>query len=418
MLSSREIRIESLSQILSLASTTSLEPEPVKLDIKLILTGERLLYYLLQHYDPEFGLLFKVAADFSEDMQRTHENTALYSHLIAGLQQQHQILPISRSGVARIIEHCSRLVGDAEKVSLHIGNLLDLIREAEYWAKQNQREQINRDDVQQAIDKQYYRLDQLRERVFESILRGIHLIDTTGKKIGQVNGLSVLQIGDHAFGRPSRITATARLGSGKVIDIEREVELGGAIHSKGVLILSSYLANRYAQDEPLSLSASLVFEQSYGMIEGDSASAAELCALLSVLADLPINQGLAITGSVNQYGEIQAIGGVNEKIEGHFDICAAREFNGSQGVIIPSSNIKHLMLKQAVLDAVEQQQFHIYAVNHVDDVMSLLTGMSTGDADDKGDYPADSINGKIQLRIRELQKLRKAFSEDKSKDKS
>jgi predicted ATP-dependent protease len=250
----------------------------------------------------------------------------------------------------------------------------------------------------------------MRERVHESILRGVHLVDTAGEKVAQVNGLSVYQIGDHAFGQPSRITATARLGSGDVVDIEREVEMGGAIHSKGVLILSAFLADRYARNNPLSVAATLVFEQSYGGVDGDSASCAELCALLSALSGLPIRQGLAITGSVNQHGQVQAIGGVNEKVEGFFDICNARGLSGEQGVLVPASNLEHLMLRADVVDAVANDRFAVYAIATVDQAVELLTGVPAGAADDNGDYPPDSVNGLVQARVHALNELHKEYA--------
>jgi len=405
-----EVRIEGLERLLSLASTTSLQPEPIPLDIKVVLTGSRLLYYLLKEYDPEFGQLFKVASDFEEEIDRDDENTALYAQLIATLQQENELAAIDKKGVARIIEYCARMIDDGEKISLHMGNLVDLLRESDYWAKEAGRKSITEEDVQQVIDSRHTRLDRIHERVQEQTLRGIHLIDSTGEKVAQVNGLSVLQLGDYAFGHPVRITATARLGSGKVIDIEREVEMGGSIHSKGVMILSAYLANHYAKEQPLPLSATLVFEQSYGMIEGDSASVAELCALLSALAEVPIKQSLAVTGSVNQHGEVQAIGGVNEKIEGFFEICNARELTGEQGVIIPRTNISHLMLRADVRQAVEQGKFAIYAVDSVDQVLELLTGVEVGEANKRGNYPAKSINYLIQQRLQKLTKLHKSFA--------
>ena len=405
-----EVRIESLERLLSLASTSSLQPEPIPLDIKVVLTGSRLLYYLLKQYDPEFGQLFKVAADFEEEIERDNENTLLYARLIATLQQENELTVIDKKGVARIIEYCARMVDDGEKISLHLGSLVDLLREADYWSKERGRKSISKDDVQKVIDTRRQRLDRIHERVQEQTLRGIHLIDSTGEKVAQVNGLSVLQLGDYAFGHPVRITATARLGGGKVIDIEREVELGGAIHSKGVMILSAYLANHYAKEQPLALSATLVFEQSYGMIEGDSASAAELCALLSALAEIPIKQSLAVTGSVNQHGEIQAIGGVNEKIEGFFEICNARGLTGEQGVIIPRTNISHLMLRADVREAVENGKFTIYAVDSIDQVLELLTELEVGEANKRGSYPAKTINYLIRHRLQKLSKLRKSFS--------
>ncbi|WP_373017773.1 Lon protease family protein [Thiomicrorhabdus sp.] len=413
ILRSREIKIESLEQVLSLASTTSLQPEPIPVDVKVVLSGSRLLYYLLKQYDPEFDLLFKVAVDFAEDMDRDDTSMELYARMIAALQKQNDLLPLEKGAVERIIEHSSRLAQDSEKVSLHMGHLSDLLKESDYWAKESDREYITRDDVQKVIDTRLYRMDQIRERIQEEILRGTYLVNTSGEAVAQVNGLSVIQLDDYSFGRPSRITATARLGSGKVIDIEREVELGGAIHSKGVMILSSYLAYRYAKERPLALSASLVFEQSYGMIEGDSASAAELCALLSALADVPLKQSLAVTGSVNQHGEIQAIGGVNEKIEGFFDICEARGLTGEQGVIIPASNVKHLMLKASVVEAVENGKFTVYSVTAIDEVMALLTGLEIGVADENGEYPKESLNGMIERQIRKLTELREQFSESK-----
>jgi lon-related putative ATP-dependent protease len=410
VLHGRELRIESLERMLSLASTTSLEPEPMPSDVKVVLIGDRMLYYLLKAYDPEFALLFKVAADFSEDIDRSAENTELMARLIGSIQQDESLRPLSREAVGRLIEHLARTAADGEKVSVHMGNLCDLMRESDYWAGQDGGEDvIGTEHVQTAIDKRIYRLDQIRERVHESILREIQLVDTTGEQVGQVNGLSVMQLGDYAFGRPSRITATARLGEGKFIDIEREVELGGPIHSKGVMILSSYLGGKYASDTPLSVSASLVFEQSYGQVEGDSASVAELCALLSALGQIPLRQSLAVTGSVNQHGEVQAIGGVNEKIEGFFDICKARGLAGEQGVIIPASNAKHLMLREDVVQAAAEGQFHIYPVKHVEEAMRLLSGLEAGEAGKDGAFPPQSFNGRVAARLQELTETRKAF---------
>lgn len=409
-LRAHEIKIESLEQLLSLASTTSLQPEPIPLNVKVILTGNRLLYYLLKQYDPEFGQLFKVAADFAEDMDRDEKSVELYARMIATLQQHNNLLALDKKAVERVIEHCSRMAEDGEKVSLHMGGLLDLLRESDYWAKQSGRTVVSQSDVQKVIDTRRHRLDQIRERMLEQTIRGTYLINTSGEKVAQVNGLSVIHLDDHAFGRASRITATARLGSGKVIDIEREVELGGAIHSKGVMILSAYLAYRYAKEQPLALSASLVFEQSYGTIEGDSASAAELCALLSALAQIPVKQNLAVTGSVNQHGEIQAIGGVNEKIEGFFDLCQARGLTGDQGVIIPAANQKHLMLKADVVQAIERGEFTLYSVEFIDEVMALLSGITAGELNAKGDYPAESFNGMIQQRILKLTELHEQYA--------
>ncbi len=407
-----EVRIESLERMVSLASTTSLQPEPIPISVKVVLTGSRLLYYLLKQYDPEFSLLFKVEADFAEDIERNDENSELYAKLIAGLQKENELAPLNKRAVQRTIEHCSRLVEDSEKLSLHMGSLLDLLREGDYWAKQSRQQEIGEQDIQKAIDTRQYRQDQIRERVHEQVIRGDYLLDTSGEKVAQINALSIIQLGDYAFGRPSKITATARLGQGKVIDIEREVKLGGSIHSKGVMILSSYLANRYAKDQPISLSASLVFEQSYGFVEGDSASAAELCALLSALSEVPIKQNYSVTGSVNQYGEIQTIGGVNEKIEGFFDVCKTRGLTGDQAVIIPQQNVKHLMLNADVREAVEQDMFAVYSVQTIDQLMELLTGKEAGVKDKNNHYPAGTINHMVQKRIDQLNTLRKYFADE------
>lgn len=415
-LRAHEVRMESLEKMLSISSTISLEPDPIPIDVKVILTGDRWLYYLLKKHDPEFNQLFKVAVDFSEDIERTSENTLSYAYMIANLQHEQEFKPFDQGAVAKIIEESSRSIEDAEKLSLHKGKLVDLLRESDYWAEQSGRQVVCREDVQHAIDTRINRLDQLRERVHEQVLRGNYLLQTEGEKIAQVNGLSVIQLGDYAFGRPSRITATARLGTGKVIDIEREVELGGSIHSKGVLILSSYLANRYVQDQPLSLSASLVFEQSYGFVEGDSASVAELCALLSALAKLPINQSFAITGSVNQHGQVQAIGGVNEKIEGFFDICKARQLTGQQAVIIPASNVKHLMLRKDVVEAVEKNQFSVFAVETVDQAMELLVNKTAGIENKNGVFPSDSINDIVQKQLIKMNRKRQSFSKPSKHD--
>jgi lon-related putative ATP-dependent protease len=408
-LRSREIRIEVLGQTLSLVSTVSLEPEPIPLDVKVILLGERLLYYALYEADPDFGELFKVAVDFEDQMARTADNHLLYARMIGTIARQEGIRPLDRAAVARVIEQSARLAGDADKLSTHVHSVADLLREADYWAGEAQHPVIDAPDVQHAIDAQIRRLDRVRERIQEEIQRGTILIDTQGTAVGQVNGLSVLSMGQFAFGRPSRITARVRLGRGEVVDIEREVALGGPIHSKGVLILSAYLGARYASDRPLSLSASLVFEQSYSGVEGDSASSAELYALLSALADFPVKQGLAVTGSVNQRGQVQAIGGVNEKIEGFFDICRAQGLTGEQGVLIPASNVKHLMLRHDVVAAVAAGQFQVYAVETIDQGIELLTGVPAGERDDTGEFPAGSVNQRVEARLIALAEKRLAF---------
>jgi lon-related putative ATP-dependent protease len=409
-LRSGQIRIESLGQALSLISTASLEPEPIPLSAKVVLVGERLLYYLLCQRDDEFDELFKVAVDFEEEMDRSPANQLLYAKLIGQLARHEKLLPFDRGAVARVIEHSARMAGDAEKLSLHNRTLSDLLREADYWTRKEGRVVVAAEDVQRAVNSQVYRASRLRDRYREEILRGTLLIDTMGAKVGQVNGLSVVQPGRFAFGHPSRITARVRLGRGEVVDIEREVELSGPIHSKGVLILSGFLGARYAPDRPLSLSASLVFEQSYSGVEGDSASSAELYALLSALAETPIKQSLAVTGSVNQRGEVQAIGGVNEKIEGFFDLCHARGLTGEQGVLIPASNVKHLMLRRDVVEAVEAGKFHVYPVETIDQGISLLTGLEAGERDGAGKFPEGSVNHRVEARLIALAEKRAAFA--------
>jgi lon-related putative ATP-dependent protease len=403
------IRIEPMAQALGLFSTVTLEPDPIPLDIKVALVGDRLIYYLLSEYDPEFTRLFKVAADFDERFDRTDEHNQLYARLIATLVREEKLRPFDRTGVARVLEFAARETGDSEKLSTGIERLLDLLREANHWAGKDNREVVGGAEVQQAVDAQIGRLDRMRERVQEEILRGTIAIDTEGAVVGQVNGLSVMQLGGFAFGRPSRITARVRLGKGEVLDIEREVELGGPLHSKGVLILSGFLSSRYADERPLSLSASLVFEQSYGGVEGDSASSAELYTLLSAIAGVPIKQCFAVTGSVNQHGRVQAIGGVNEKIEGFFDLCAGRGLTGEQGVLIPATNVKHLMVHRRVLAAVEEGRFHIYPVHTIDQGIEILTGMAAGERGADGQYPEGSLNHKVEARLREMAEKRRAF---------
>ncbi len=329
--------------------------------------------------------------------------------MIATLARKESLLPFQREACGRLIEQAARETGDAERLSAHMQDLQDLMREADYLARRDAQSAVPATAVQAAIDARKRRAERLRLLMQEDILREIKRIDTTGSKVGQVNGLSVIEIGDSAFAHPTRLTATVRLGEGEVIDIEREIELGGAIHSKGVLTLSSFLATRYASNLPLSMSASLAFEQTYGMVEGDSASMAELCALLSAIADIPINQSRAITGSVDQFGRMQAIGAVNEKIEGFFDICLARGLSGEQGVLIPRDNRKHLMLRADVVAACAEGKFHIWAVSDVDEAIELLTGLPAGAPDEEGAVPAGSMNYLVASRLLELSALRQMY---------
>jgi lon-related putative ATP-dependent protease len=394
-----EVQIESLGQSLSIIDTVSLDPEPVPLDIKIVLVGERMLYYLLCEYDPDFSELFKVQADFEEEMPRDEANVELYARLIGTIARNEKMRPFDAGAVARVIERAARIAGDRDKLTTHMRSIADLLHESNYWAGKSGRQTVAAEDVTQAIEAHIRRSDRLREKVQEVIAEGVVLIDSEGAKAGQINGLSVMQLGGFAFGRPSRITARVSMGRGRVIDIEREVKLGGPLHSKGVLILSGFLADRFGRDKPMALAASLVFEQSYGGVDGDSASSAELYALMSALSGVPIRQGLAVTGSVNQRGEVQAIGGANEKIEGFFDVCKARGLTGNQGVLIPASNTRHLMLREDVVEACRKGEFAIYAMESIDQGLEILTGVSAGEADDQGLYPEESINRLVADRL-------------------
>ena len=411
-LRTRQIRIESLAQLYSLVSTISLEPEPIPLQVKVILLGERTLYYLLSTYDPDFTELFKVAADFEDEMERNPDNHLAYARMIGSMAVREKLRHFDRGAVARIVEHGSRMAGDATKLTTHLQGICDLVHEADYHAAEAGRDRVTADDVQAVVEAQVHRAARIQERIREAMMRDTILIDTTSERIGQINGLAVYSLGERSFGRPSRITARVRMGKGEVIDIEREVEMGGPIHSKGVLILSGFLGARYAPERPLSLSATLVFEQSYSGVEGDSASSAELYALLSAISGVPIRQWFAVTGSVNQYGEVQAIGGVNEKIEGFFDLCRERGLDGRHGVLIPASNVENLMLRNDVVRAVEEGKFSIWPVSHIDQGIELLTGVPAGGQAPDGSWPQGTINAKIVERLESMAKKQKEFESD------
>ncbi|MBQ8347545.1 MAG: AAA family ATPase [Alphaproteobacteria bacterium] len=383
--------------------TTILEPEAIPLNVKVVLLGEPELYYMLAENDPDFMELFKVEANFFPYMEKTQENISKYARLIATQARRNKLRPLQKDAVARLIEHASRLAEDSQKLTAHIASISDLIREANYCAMTDGKSPvITRGHVDQAIISKIKRSDRIQERMTEQIKRGSVLIDTDGAVVGQINGLAVFEFGQLSFGKPSRITCLTRMGSGEIIDIEREVDLGGPLHTKGVLILSSFLASRFSQNAPLSMEATLVFEQSYGEIDGDSASSTELYALLSALSDVPIKQNLAVTGSVNQFGQIQAIGGVNEKIEGFFDICRMRGLTGTQGVLIPRTNVVNLMLRQDIVEACKSGMFHIYPVSTIDEGIEILTGLPAGERDDAGNYPENTINGKVQKRLNQF----------------
>jgi lon-related putative ATP-dependent protease len=398
-LSQQAIEIEDLSRFLGLASTVTLEPDPIPLDVKVVLVGDRLLYYMLAQADPDLLQHFKVLADFDDDIDRAPATEATLARVIASLVREEKLRPFERSAVARTVEQAARLADDAGKLTLAVEEIRDLVVEASFWADDAKRAVVTAADVNKAIDQQMARAARLRERTKEMVLRDIALIATSGSHVGQINGLSVFMLGGHPFGRPARITCRVRPGAGRIIDIEREVDLGGPLHSKGVLILSGFLAGRYALDAPMSLSASLVFEQSYSGVDGDSASSAELYAILSALAEAPLRQDFAVTGSVNQYGEVQAIGGVNEKIEGFFEICKARGLTGTQGVLIPASNVQHLMLREEVVDACRAGQFSIWPVRTIDEGLEILTGQKVAE-----------INEAVKKKLYEFAETRRKFA--------
>ncbi len=418
VLRAKELRIESLGQQYSLISTITLEPEPIPINVKVILIGDRILYYLLHHYDPDFRELFKVNADFEDDIPRNAENDQLYARMIGTIATRHDLLPFTADAVGRIIEQSSREVSHALKFSTHLRTLSDILKESDYWARKNHHTAIDTSDIEKVLETRIQRLNRIQRKLYEQIDEGTMMINVTGSTVGQINALSFISIGGYQFGIPSRVTARTRIGKGDIINIERKVELSGPIHSKGIMILSAYLGSTYASDLPLSLSASLVFEQSYGIIEGDSASSTELYALISSLSDLPIKQNIAVTGSVNQFGEIQAIGGINEKIEGFFDICMKKDPEAFYGVIIPEANVKHLMLKEELRLAVEKGKFAIYAVKTINEGISILTGVEAGESDDKGHFPPSSVNGKVVARLEEFSKIIKEFNHSKHEENS
>ncbi len=413
-LRSGEIEIEEIGERLGFLATKSLRPQPIPLSIKVVLVGRPLLYSLLHNYDEEFPELFKVKADFDTRMECKAENIQDFLALISTFCNKEKLLHLEGSAVAKLLEQSARLVEDQEKLSTHFGALADVIREANFWARQENSTQISDKHIRQALEAKIYRSNLIAERLNEMIERGMLLIETAGQIVGQVNGLAVLNLGDYEFGKPSRITASVGPGRGGIIDIEREVELGGPLHSKGVLILSGYLVKQFAQEQPLSLSARLVFEQNYEGVEGDSASSTELYALLSALSGLPIKQGIAVTGSVNQQGEVQAIGGVNEKVEGFFDVCQVQGLTGEQGVIIPQSNVANLMLRENVVEAVAAKKFSIWAVRAINEGIEILTGVPAGERGSDGKFPEGTVNGRIEQRLREFgERLKEAGKEKK-----
>lgn len=394
-LASKKIKIEAPSDETSF-TTISLDPEPIPLDVKVILTGNSELYDMLSERDPDFNDFFKVEADFGVIMDRNHDNEVEYAKLIGSLSKKKHLRSLNRQAVAKVIEYSSRLADDSGKLTAHIASIGDLLREADYWARHSKANQIGKNHIEQAIDAQTYRCDRIKQEMLEQIDEGTILLDVEGKRVGVINGLVVYNFSRYSFGKPARITTQVRMGSGEFLNIEREIEMSGPIHTKGVLILQSLLANRFAKMSPLSLNASIVFEQSYGGVDGDSASSTEYYCLISAISNLPIRQDIAVTGSINQFGEVQPIGGVNEKIEGFFDVCKHRGLTGNQGVIIPRTNVKNLMLRDDVITAVEEGKFYIYAIDNVDDGVEILLNKKAGTMDKNGKFPKGTVNYEVQ----------------------
>lgn len=417
-LTNKCIKIEEAAEHLGLTTTKSLKPEPIPLEVKVVLTGTPRHYQLLYMLDMEFKELFKVKAEFDNTMDRTKNNIDSYVSLIGNIAKKEELKPLDASGLAKMIEHSSRLAGHQNKLSTKFADVADILREANYYAVEKNSEYVTSAQIKDAIEEKVYRSNLIQEKIQELIEQNLILIDTKQEKTGQVNGLSVINLGDFTFGRPSRVTTSIGLGRKGIIDIERESKLGGKIHTKGVMIISGYITEKYAQDKPLSLSARLVFEQSYGEIDGDSASSTELYALLSNLSGLPIKQYIAVTGSVNQKGEIQAIGGVNEKIEGFFEVCEMNGLTGKQGVIIPQSNVQNLMLKEKVVEAVKSGQFNIYPVKTIDDGIEILTGVDSGKRKPDGTFEEDTVNFKVNKKLKEIAEKLKEFPATEEEKKS
>ncbi|MBY8173962.1 AAA family ATPase [Vibrio fluvialis] len=403
-LRSRQMSFTSLEKEVTLTGTVSLDPEPIPLDVKIILFGDYRTYELLTHYDPEFSELFRVTADFEDEMKRTADSELHYARFISSIVHDNNMLHCDRKAIARIIEHSSRITGDQNKLSLHSAHIANLLRESNYVARQANSNMIRQNHVDEALKNQEMRVNRLQEGVMESFVNGTTLMQTEGMAIGQVNALSVLATSDHAFGAPNRITATTSYGDGDIIDIERSVDLGGSIHSKGVMILSAYLSSVFGRTARVPLTTTITFEQSYGGVDGDSASMAEFCAIVSAFSKQPNRQDIAITGSMNQFGESQPIGGVNEKIEGFFDVCGIKGRHNTQGVIIPRSNTHNLMLRADIVKAVEKGEFHIWAIDHVIEAIEIFTGKPAGVATDDGSYPVDTIFGLAQAKLNALRK--------------
>lgn len=413
----KEIKIEDLGELYGLFSTRTIRPEPLPLNLKIVLTGDPYIYQLLYTYDERFQKLFKVKAHMDTEMDLKHENIRQSAHMMARYCNEHKLRHLDVSGVSRVLEHGIEMTEDREKMTLELGILNDLLKESDYFAKLDNSEVIGRKHVEEAIKKRIYRSGLIEERVKEMVEKDIFWVETTGTKVGQVNGLSVLMAGDHVFGKPSRITATVSVGREGTVSIDREAKMSGNTHTKGLMILTSLLRDRFAQNKPISLTASLCFEQSYGMVDGDSASSTEFYVLLSAISGVPVKQGIAVTGSVSQKGEIQPIGGVNHKIKGFFDICKHKGLTGTQGVMIPEKNVRNLMLDQEVVDAVEAGKFHIWPVTTVEEGLKILMDMDAGAMQPDGTYPEGTIFRKVDERLQQIANIVKEYGKDSSNGK-
>lgn len=412
VLKDQEIRMEEVGEQYRLVATVSLKPEPIPTRLKVVLLGTPWLYYVLQNYDEDFLKLFKVKGELSDEMELSDENLLAYSYLIASLANREKLLPFGPEATARVAEHGLRLAEDQKKLSTGLIAITDLVREAHHWARADKKETVEAVHVLKAIEESIYRSDYLERRLGEMIAEDTIRIDVTGAAVGQANGLSVYDMGDYAFGKPSRVTARVHMGKEGLVNIERESDLGGPIHNKGVMILHGFFGARYAQKYPLSLAATVCFEQSYGGVEGDSASSTELFTLISAISGVPLRQDLAITGSVDQFGRIQPVGGVNLKIEGFYKTCKAKGLTSTQGVVMPLANVKNLMLDMEIVDAVKDGRFHIHPIADVDEGLELLTGMPAGTPDPFGDYPKESVNGKVMAKLEKFHHQWRKIHED------
>jgi lon-related putative ATP-dependent protease len=410
-ITSRKLAVEDIAQRLGYIATKTLTPEPIPFDAKVILVGSPDLYYALYQYDRDFREIFKIKADFDTTMERNEENVNMYASFICTLCKKEKLKHLDPSGIASVVEYSSRLAEDQTKLSTWFANIADIIREASHYAAEEDAEYTTAKHIDKALEERVYRSNLIEQKLEKMMEEGTILVDTEGEKVGQINGLSVLGLGDFSFGKPSRITVSVGVGKKGIIDIEREAQMGGPTHTKGVLILSGFLNDRYAKEAPLSLTARLSFEQSYSGVDGDSASSTELYCIMSALSGKPIKQHFAVTGSVNQKGEVQAIGGVNEKLEGYFQLCKSRGLDGEHGVVIPASNVKHLMLKQEVIDAIKKGKFHIYPVTTIDEGIEVLTGVKAGTLGKDGKYPAGTINRLVQDRLADMATKVKGYDE-------